>query len=85
MGTETTTLARQLEAVGRILDGRPQPIKEVCVLQAGDGFIVHGFEPAFGRANSGYVPVTIPIEAEAVRAMLAESSAPASARSWWRR
>ena len=82
---ETTTFARQLEAVGRILDGRPQPIKEVCVLQAGDGFIVHGFEPAFGRANSSYVPVTIPIEAEELSAVLGETAAPTPARTWWRR
>ena len=85
MGSDMTTLARQLEAVGRILDGRPRPLKEVCVLQAGDGFIVQGFEPTFGLASSSYAPVTIQIEAEEVRAALAETSAPAPARSWWRR
>jgi hypothetical protein len=85
MSKETTSFARQLEAVGHILDGRAAPLKEVCVLQAGDGFLVHAFEPAFGREHSSYAPVTIPIEAEEVRAAIDRMAAPAAGKSWWRR
>jgi hypothetical protein len=86
MNPDRPTLGRQLEALGRILDERNGSLKEVCILQAGDGFIVQGFEARFGREHSSYVPVTIQVEAAALRAALAPAETkPAAAPPWWRR
>lgn len=86
MNPDRMTLGRQLEALGRILDERSCSLKEVCILQAGDGFIVQGFEARFGREQASYVPVTIQVEAEALRAaMTPVETKPAAPQPWWRR
>lgn len=81
----TTTFEQQLAAVGRILDERAGDLKEVCVAQSGDGFIVHGFELRFRREQSRYAPVTIQIEAEHLRAALIEAKHAVQGHRRWRR
>jgi hypothetical protein len=84
MVTGNLTLAQQLEAVGRVLEERAPSLKQVCVMQSGDDFIVHGLEAKLGRGQSNYLPVTIEIEADEVRAARLMIDGKRD-QPWWRR
>ena len=90
MSTATMTLRRQLQAVGQILEQRTT-LRDVVIMQAGDGFIIQGFELSHGYEQSRFVPVTLQIEAEAIEAALKpdtdhrEVASPAPEKHWWQR
>lgn len=88
MITNDHSLARQLQAVGHILDERGA-FKEVLVHQADDGFIVHALEIQWGHGQSVWTPVTILIEANEVKETIEGIALPAAPaakaeRRWWR-
>lgn len=86
MSDERHSLEIQLHALGHILDRRQGAVKEICVLQAGDGFVVHLLEETEGQHDSGYAPTTVVIEAAELRAAIADlETATKKPSGWWRR
>lgn len=75
MNTESFSYELHLQALGRILDRRDRRMKEVCVLQAGDGFVVNMMENIASRSGPAFAPVTIIIEAEELTEALGEIKA----------
>jgi hypothetical protein len=70
----------QLRALGRILDRRPTLRSEICLLQAGDGYIVNAVEARSTYNDYLYTDVTLVIEADELKAVMAELR-PGKARS----
>jgi hypothetical protein len=75
----------QLRAVGRLLDQRAGAAKEVCVLQAGDGYIVHMLAPTAAVAGPAFAPTTLVIGEPELQAALRDLEAPKSSGWWGRR
>jgi hypothetical protein len=70
MSVEQLGYERRLQALGRILDRQASP-KEICVLQSGDGFVVHLLAATNAYEGASYAPTTLVIEPEEVTAVLA--------------
>ena len=82
MSVERHGYERRLQALGRILDKQAAP-KEVCVLQSGDGFVVHLLTATNASEGTSYAPTTLVIEPEEVTAVIAalvESDASAASK-----
>ena len=85
MSTEQTTFQLQLQALGRILDRRLAPAKELCILQTGDGFVVHMLEATSASAGPAFVPTTVVIEPDELKAEVEELLQPLARRHRYRR
>ena len=75
MSVERHGYERRLQALGRILDRQASP-KEICVLQSGDGFVVHLLAATNAHEGASYAPTTLVIEPEDVTAALAALADP---------
>jgi hypothetical protein len=75
----TATFEQQLQALGRIIDRRERLARDLCILQAGDGFVVHLVRPTAALSGPAFAPATITIEASEFRAALREVVEPAAA------
>jgi hypothetical protein len=84
---EQTPFEIQLQALGRILDRRPNPIRDLCILQAGEGFVVQLLEGVSSYDAYDYAPATIVIEPAELTAAIDEvaGATKASTGSWWKR
>jgi hypothetical protein len=69
MSVDQPDYERRLQALGRILDRQAWP-KEICVLQTGDGFVVHLLVATGDFEGPRYTPTTLVIEPEEVTAVL---------------
>ena len=81
------SLELRFQALGRILDRRPNPVKELCILQAGDGFVVHLLEGVSRYDTYAFAPATIVIEAAELTAAMDDvvRTSQAHTTSWWQR
>jgi hypothetical protein len=82
MSVERHGYELRLQALGRILDRQASP-KEICVLQSGDGFVVHLLAATNAYEGASYAPTTLVIEPEEVAAAVAaidEADASAAAK-----
>jgi hypothetical protein len=85
MSTEQTTFRLQLQALGRILDRRLTPAKELCILQTGDGFVVHMLEATSASAGPAFAPTTVVVESDELKAEVEELLQPLVRRHRYRR
>ena len=66
---------RQLRALGRILD-KHRTAKEICVLENGDGFLVHMLIATNAYAGVAYAPTTTLVRPADLRYVMADQEAP---------
>lgn len=70
------TCELQFRALGRILDRRAQRSKDFCILQVGEGFVVHMLSATSALAGPAFAPTTITIEASELKAAMDELAQP---------
>jgi hypothetical protein len=83
--TGKMTFEAQLQAVGRLLDQRMIGAKEICVLQAGDGFVVHLLKATSALSGPAFAPATLVLEAADIKAAMDLTDPPKKASGWWGR
>jgi hypothetical protein len=84
-GAKGPSYEEQLRAVGRILDQRATAARDVCVLQAADGFVVYLLAARSTYDDDQYAPATVEIEPEELAAALDEIAGRKNRSGWWRR
>ena len=62
----------RLHALGRILDRRAGTVKDVCILQVENGFVVNMLKLTSSVAGPAYEGMTLTIEASEVQAVIDE-------------
>jgi hypothetical protein len=73
----------QLQAVGRLLDQRATAGKEICVVQAGGGFVVHLLRATTAASEPAFAPTTIVLEADEVQTAVDKLAAARKRAGWW--
>lgn len=83
MSSQLMSFESRLQAIGWLLDQHPGAVKEICILQAGDGFVINMLAADDGSAGPTYIPVTRVVEESEFQAALKEVHERRG--KWWRR
>lgn len=85
MSSERVSYELQLQAVGRLLDRHSALVKEVCVLQAGEGFVINMLAATQSIGGPTFAPSTLVIEEEQFKAVLDELAPAKRPSGLWNR
>lgn len=80
------SLETRLRALGRLLDGRSQGKKDLCIVEAEGGFVVSMLEENLSHIGVTLVPRTVviqPHEIQSVVREVLENSSRARGRRWF--
>jgi hypothetical protein len=84
MTNERVSFELQLQALGRLLDRHPTTVKEICILQAGEGYVVNMLAATEAVGGPAFAPTTVVFEEPQLRSAIDELSSK-KPTGWFRR